>query len=157
MRRSILTVTAAVMMTAMVLMTTTPVLGQSITAGAGDTGAFSDPEQEAEAAFIDLVPVQDCLLDDQGGMVFRVMNQGRVWTAPTTITRVTLSTGGATLAPIDFPTDPIPPGGFVDLPLGAGPESFGADVVGFAISADATDQADELDEGNNTVGWACTG
>jgi hypothetical protein len=146
MRRFILIIAAATTMAAMAVVTAPPVLGQDIGAGAGET----------EAAFIDLVPVQACLLDDQGGMVFRVMNQGHVSTAPATTTTVTLSAGGAPFERIYFPTDPIPPGGFVDLALGAGPADLGAQVVGFAITADSTDQVGELDKGNNTVGWVCS-
>ena len=82
------------------------------------------------------------------------MNQGRNLTAPATTTTVAVSTGGA-LFHVDFTTAPIPPGGFVDLPLGAGPESLGAHVVGFAITADSTNQVAELDKRNNVVGWWC--
>jgi hypothetical protein len=147
MRRSILSIMGAAIVAAMAMVTAPPVLGQDIVAASG-------PQQEAGGAFIDLVPVKACLLDDQGGMVFRVTNQGRLWTAPATTTTVSLSTGGASWH-IDFPTNPIPPGGSVDLALGAGPADLGARVVGFAITADSTDQVSELDERNNTVGAAC--
>lgn len=147
MRRSISSITAAAMMAAIAVVTAAPAPGQE---------AVSEPGRGTEAAFIDLVPVQECLLDEQGGMVFRIINQGRVRTAPATTTTVTLSTGGAPFSPIGFATDPIPPGGFVDLALGVGPEALGAGVVGFAITADSADQAGELDERNNTVGWVCS-
>ncbi len=153
MRRFTSVITAVVVMAAMVVMTAAPVLGQAALTEAGDTVVISKPEQGA--AFIDLVPVQACLLDDQGRMFFRVINQGRVWTAPATTTTVTLSTGGAPFR-TDFPTDSIPPGGFVDLTLGAGPADLGARVVGFAVTADSTNQVGELDETNNLVGWTCT-
>ncbi len=156
MRRSILSIATAAMMAAIAVVAAAPVLGQDIAVGAGDTVTVWEPERGNEAAFIDLVPVRECLLDERGGMVFRVINQGRVWTAPVTTTTVTLSTGGAPLPPIGFATDPIPPGGFVDLALGVGPADFGAHVVGFAITADSTNQVGELDERNNTVGWACS-
>ena len=42
------------------------------------------------------------------------------------------------------------------MTLGAGPADLGAQVVGFAVTADSTNQVGELDETNNVVGWACT-
>jgi hypothetical protein len=156
MRRFILIITVAVMVSAIAVVTASPVLGQNLVAGdAGNPVALSQSKGETEAGFIDLVPVQQCLLDEQGGMVFRVMNQGRGWTAPATTTTVAVSTGGAPFH-VDFPTAPIPPGGFVDLPLGAGPASLGAHVVGFVITADSTNQVGELDKRNNVVGWSCS-
>jgi hypothetical protein len=155
MRRFILTITAAAMMAAMAMVTASPVLGQNLVAGAGDPVALSQPKAETQAGFIDLVPVQQCLWDAQGGMVFRVMNQGFLWTAPATTTAVSVSTGGAPFH-VDFPTAPIPPGGFVDLSLGAGPASLGAHVVGFAITADSINQVGELNKLNNTVGGYCS-
>jgi hypothetical protein len=156
MRRFILrSITAAAVMAAMAVVSASPVLGQNLIAGPGDPVAASQPKAGTEAGFIDLVPVQQCLLDNQGGMVFRVINQGRGWTAPATTTAVAVSTGGAPFH-VDFPTAPIPQGGFVDLSLGAGPASLGAHVVGFAITADSTNQVSELDKSNNTVGGSCS-
>jgi hypothetical protein len=137
MRRFILTITAAAMVAAMAVVTASPVLGQDLVAGTGNPVALSQPKGETQAGFIDLVPVQQCLLDAQGGMVFRVINQGFLWTAPATTTTVAVSTGGAPFR-VDFPTAPISPGGFVDLSLGDGPASLGVHVVGFAITADST-------------------
>ncbi|MCA1731720.1 MAG: hypothetical protein LC751_20650 [Actinobacteria bacterium] len=155
MRRFILTITAAAMMAAMTVVTASPVLGQDLVAGTGNLVALSQPKGETEAGFIDLVPVQQCLFDAQGGMVFRVINQGLLWTAPATTTTVAVSTGGAPFH-VDFPTAPIPPGGFVDLSLGDGPASLGVHVVGFAVTADSTNQVVELNKRNNTVGGSCS-
>ena len=148
-------ITAAAMMGALTLVTASPVLGQGLGAGAGTPTPAFQPNAQTQAGFIDLVPVQQCLLDAQGGMVFRVVNQGQGLTAPATTTTVSVSTGGAPFR-VDFPTAPIPPGGFVDLSLGAGPASLGAPVVGFAITADSTNQVSELNKINNTVGWWCS-
>lgn len=155
MRRFISTITAAAFVAAITLVVAPPVLGQNLVAGANDAASVSEPEQGTEGAFTDLVPVQECLLDDQGGIVFRVVNQGRGWPAPATTTSVTLSTGGAPFH-IDLPTAPVPPGGYVDLALGIGPADLGASVVGFAVTADSTEQVGELNEANNTVGGACS-
>ena len=108
MRSSISITVTVVVMAAMVAVTAAPALGQDAVGSSGDTAVIAQAGQEAEAPFIDLVPAQRCLLDDQGGIVFRIMNQGRVWTAPATTTTVTLSTGGAPFH-VDFPTAPIPP------------------------------------------------
>ena len=154
MRRFILGIVTAAVMVGALIVDASPVLGQDIVAGPASMAAVSNPQQEAGAAPIDLVPVKACLLDERGGMVFRVMNQGRAWSAPATTTTVSLSIGEAPWH-IDFPTNPIPPGGFVDLALGAGPADLGARVVGFAITADSTNQVEELNKANNTVGGTC--
>jgi hypothetical protein len=156
MRRFILrSITAAAMMGAITLGTASSALGQDLVAGAGVPAPAFQPNAQTQAGFIDLVPVQQCLLDAQGGMVFRVVNQGQGLTAPATTTTVSVSTGGAPFH-VAFPTAPIPPGGFVDLSLGAGPASLGASVVGFAVTADSTNQVNELNKINNTVGGWCS-
>ncbi|MFC6632719.1 CARDB domain-containing protein [Microbulbifer taiwanensis] len=113
------------------------------------TGAYTALHKQIHGnQIVDLVPKASCELTD-GGIVVSVLNQGE-GNAPATTTEIAFAGN----PPISLDTPPLAPGEeteFEPVPL---PDPD-AQSVNFTVTADATGQVDESNEGNNQLAVVC--
>lgn len=100
-------------------------------------------------------PIAYCNLDDQGGLIVTVTNQGTA-DAPESFTSVTFTTSTGDVV-VDLRTPPLPMGESENLNVGAMPANcFQADCF-FTITVDATSVMDEANEADNSARGYCLG